>query len=413
MAGGGAPRRALCRRGEARGVRGAARVAALGDLLENVGDEILATLPLPQRTAIDVALLRAEAGRAPSRRLVGTGLLSILRGLSRDGRVLLAVDDAQWLDPPTAAALEFAVRRLAVAPLRVVVSLRSDAERPGFVLAIDDARLRRMSLGPLSVAALQRIIVDRLGVALPRPLLVRIAQASGGNAFYALEIARLLAAGGAERSAPLPVPDDLRALVTRRIASLPAPTREALLEASALARPHRGAVDADALAPAERAGLVTVAGDGQISFTHPLFAAAVYGAASQTELREVHARLAEEVADLEERARHVALATSAPDPVAARVLDAAARSARARGAPDSAAELAELALRLTADPAESDERLLALADDLHLAGDFQRAGEILRDLTVSARGDVRARALLALADIDYWHSGESTAVGPC
>ena len=279
-----------------------------------VGDEILALLPPPQRNAIDVALLRADAGRAPSRRLVGTALLSILRELTSRGPVLLAVDDAQWLDPPTAAALEFALRRLAFAPLRVVVSLRSDATRPGFVLAIDDARVRRLPVGPLSVAALQRIIVDRLGVALPRPVLVRLAEASGGNAFYALEIARLLADGEAERSAPLPVPDDLRTLIARRIASLPARTRVALLEASALGRPRRGAVDTDALAPAERAGSspspATVRSRSRIR----LFAAAVYRTASPAELRAVHGRLAEVVGDLEERARHLALATTAPDP---------------------------------------------------------------------------------------------------
>jgi DNA-binding CsgD family transcriptional regulator len=385
--------------------------AGLADMLEVVDDEIIALLPPPQRSAIDVALLRTNAVRAPSRRLVGTALLSILRELAGRGPVLLAVDDAQWLDPPTAAALEFSVRRLMQAPFRVVVSRRSDAARPGFVLAIDDTRLRRLPIGPLSVAALQRIIADRLGVSLPRPVLVRIAEASGGNAFYALEIARLLADGGAERSAPLPVPDDLRTLVTRRIASLPAPTRDALLAASALRRPRDGAVDTNALAPAERAGLVTVDANGQVSFTHPLFAAAVYRTASPAELRAVHGRLAEAVDDLEERSRHLALATTAPDPDAARVLDAAAQSARARGAPDSAAELTELALRLTADPTESDERRLALADHLHFAGDFRRASSLLEQLAASCRGDMRARALLALADIEYWRAGESVAVG--
>ena len=184
-----------------------------------------------------------------------------------------------------------------------------------------------------------------------------------------------------------------------------------MLEASALARPRRGAVDTDALAPAERAGLVTVAGDGQISFTHPLFAAAVYRTASPAELRAVHGRLAEVVGDLEERSRHLALATTAPDPDAARALDAAAQSAQGRGAPDSAAELTELALRLTADPAEFDERRLALAGHLHLAGDFQRASSILEELAASCRGDMRARALLALADIEYWRAGDSVAVG--
>jgi hypothetical protein len=237
------------RRGEARGLRVVAArpaesearlaFAALGDLLDRVGEEILAPLPPPQRNAIDVALLRAAAGRAPSRRLAGTALLSILRELARRAPVLLAVDDAQWLDPPTAAALEFAVRRLAGAPLRVVVSLRSDAARPGFVVAIDDARLRRLPVGPLSVAALQRIIVDRLELALPRPVLVRLAEASRGNAFYALEIARLLADGGLGPSAPLPVPDDLRTLVARRIASLLWPRESALPRAALYHGPAR------------------------------------------------------------------------------------------------------------------------------------------------------------------------------
>jgi DNA-binding NarL/FixJ family response regulator len=408
------------RRGEARGLpvvaarpaESEARLAfaALADLLAGVGDEILAPLPSPQRNAIDVALLRTDAARGPSRRLVGTALLSILRELARRGPILLAVDDAQWLDPPTAAALEFAVRRLESAPLRIVVSLRSDAVRPGFIESIDATRLRRLPVGPLSVAALQRIIVDRLGVALPRPVLVRLTEASGGNAFYALERGGRLAPRGAARSPPLPVPDDLRTLVALRIASLPSATRGALLEASALGRRHRGDVDTNALAPAERAGLVTIAGDGQISFTHPLFAAAVYGAASPAELRAVHSRLAEAVGDLEERSRHLALAATAPDHEVARVLDAAAQNARARGAPDSAAELTELALRLTEDAAETDERRLALADHLHLAGDFQRASAILEDLASSCRGDMRARALLALADIEYWRAGETVAV---
>jgi DNA-binding CsgD family transcriptional regulator len=142
-----------------------------------------------------------------------------------------------------------------------------------------------------------------------------------------------------------------------------------------------------------------------------LFAAAVYRTASPAELRAVHGRLAEVVGDLEERARHLALATRGPDPDAARALDAAAQSAQGRGAPDSAAELAELALRLTADPTEFDERRLALASHLHLAGDFQRASSILEELAASCRGDMRARALLALADIEYWRAGDSVAVG--
>jgi hypothetical protein len=77
----------------------------------------------------------------------------------------------------------------------LVASRRADASRPDFV----GTRVRRLELGPLSVAALQRIVSDRLGVTFSRPTLVRLADASRGNAFFALEIAshpRPLTGGG-------------------------------------------------------------------------------------------------------------------------------------------------------------------------------------------------------------------------
>jgi ABC-type phosphate/phosphonate transport system ATPase subunit len=52
--------------------------AGLTDLLRNVGPELFDRLPAPQRAALEVALLRAEAKRAPSRRLVATALFSLL-----------------------------------------------------------------------------------------------------------------------------------------------------------------------------------------------------------------------------------------------------------------------------------------------------------------------------------------------
>ena len=65
--------------------------------------ERVAVLPGPQRHALDVALLRVEADRPPERRLVGTALLSLIRELAADREVVLAIDDVQWLDPPSPA----------------------------------------------------------------------------------------------------------------------------------------------------------------------------------------------------------------------------------------------------------------------------------------------------------------------
>jgi DNA-binding CsgD family transcriptional regulator len=126
----------------------------------------------------------------------------------------------------------------------------------------------------------------------------------------------------------------------------------------------------------------------------------------------VHRALADVVGDPEQRARHLALASTAPDDTTARALESAARAARARGAPDAAAELVELALQVTSAGSPSITNLrLELADHLYLAGDFQRAAEVLEELVaILPGGDTRARALLSLAEIDYWRDGESAAV---
>ncbi len=386
--------------------------AGLTDLLSPVAADLFTALPPPQREALDVALLRAEAARPPDRRLLGTALLSVLRVLAADREVVVAVDDVHWLDPPSASALEFAIRRLADEPVRVIVSVRSEADRARLA-DVGGRSPERLELGPLSLASLHRILADGLGRSFPRPTLVRIAQASAGNPLYALEIARLLAQDeGRRASETLPVPEDLRTLVAERVGALPAGTRAALLRAAALARPDLSLVDARALAPAEEAGLVRIGVDGRIEFTHPLYASAVYSSASLSRRRQTHRALAGAVIDLEERARHLALASDRPDEQAAEAVEAAAHQARMRGAPDTAAELTELALRLTPEgSAEADERRLDLAEHLELAGDFPRAAQLLEELRqVLEPGDLRARALLALAEIDFWRKGESVAV---
>jgi tetratricopeptide (TPR) repeat protein len=118
------------------------------------------------------------------------------------------------------------------------------------------------------------------------------------------------------------------------------------------------------------------------------------------------------VDDPEQRTRHLALASTAPDEATARELELAASAARARGAPEAAAELVELALQLTpvGSPTLTSLRF-GLADHHYLAGDFQRAAQVLEELIETLPGgDLSARASLSLAEIEYWRGGESTAV---
>jgi DNA-binding CsgD family transcriptional regulator/tetratricopeptide (TPR) repeat protein len=402
--------------------------ASLADLLAGVDDEIFALLPAPQRHALDVALLRADrVGSAADPRAVGTAAASMLAELSRSGPVTVAVDDVQWLDRATAGVLEFIARRLDDRPVGFLLSLRTPADFPallGLDRSLADDRLRRITVGPMSVGALYQVTKTKLGVTLSRATLVRIHRATEGNPFYALELATaLLRSGVPGAREALPVPDDLRELVAGRLRKLPVATRHALVVAVAMPNPTvEGLHQAirvsskqvlERLAKAEATGVIAVEGE-RVRFTHPLYASAISSMASADELRRAHRRLATLATDVEQRARHLALCTDEPDGGVARTVAAAAAEVRRRGAPGDAADLAELAVLLTPanEVEELDRRRIELGKCLVYAGDSQRAREVL--LTVGAgRGPLRARALLNLAALDYWGESARAAVDRC
>jgi DNA-binding CsgD family transcriptional regulator len=384
--------------------------AGLGDLIDAVDRAVLDALPTFQRRALDVALLRAEAGESRlDGRAVATGVLSVLRELAALQPVVLAVDDAQWLDSATAQALAFAVRRLEELPVCVFVSVRVEADRADtFERSLPAGRREEIELGGLGVAALHTMLKSELGRVFPRPVLVRIATATGGNPFYALEIARELERTGVPRpGAALPVPSEVRTLAKSRLARLPPATLEALLVAASVPRPTGAVVDLEALAPAEEEGIVSVDADGAVRFAHPLLASAVYESAPAARRRSVHRRLAGELADPEERARHLALAASGPDEGTAAALDRAAESVAAKGAVAGAAELEALALRLTPpdDAGALTRRRRELADRLYFAGDASGARRELDSLADSLPpGEGRAEVLLDLGSV-VWTQG--------
>ncbi len=391
--------------------------AGLSDLLRDVDDQHLERLPVPQRLALEVALLRREPeGIAGGTRAVGGGLLSVVRDLAARQPVLVAVDDAQWLDAATAVALAYALRRLDDdSRANALVAIRVEDTRPRtFVDAVAPDRRVDVPLGPLNVASIHAILKAQLGWAPTRPTLVRLVAACGGNPFYALETARELdRLGRPTRADELPVPEDVRTLVRERLARLPQKTRTALLEAACLAAPTTDVVSDEALGPAEEAGVIDVTPEGRIAFAHPLFAAGVRDTASRADRRRVHRRLAEAVTETEARARHFALAASGADAEAASKLDAAAQLASARGAPEAAAELAELALRLTADEdAEAlSARALRAARLQFDAGDFERAQSLLEQVLAGAPpGARRARVLQQLGQLHGRRSSFESAL---
>jgi hypothetical protein len=121
----------------------------------------------------------------------------------------------------------------------------------------------RMSI---SLAAVHHLLKERLASAPSRSQLMRIHKASGGNPFFALEIARLLQEVGAPAAgAPLPVPRDVQVLLEQRVAKLPVPTKDVLLAAAALEEPSvvtlrdaLGRSIGDDIEAAERSGVANV-----------------------------------------------------------------------------------------------------------------------------------------------------------
>jgi DNA-binding CsgD family transcriptional regulator len=379
--------------------------AALTDAFGEVLDIELTTLPEPQRAALLGAVRRA--GTEVDRLALSMGVLNLLRELARDGPVALFVDDAQWLDEPSARALSFALRRLTAEPVAVIASRREGESLPlAFGEAAHAIELSRLPVRALSLGAIGRIVRAQLSVSFSRPVLLRIHGAAGGNPFFALELARA-ASEAAERGDVLAIPESLRELVRSRLAALPDETRAALLVVAALGQPQSSVVAAvvedweEAVAPAVDAGVLELVGR-RVRFTHPLLGSVVYADAPEHRRRSVHRALADVADEAEQRGWHLALATEKPnDRVATKVANAAVAAA-ARGAPETAAELAEEARRLT-PPSRLDLRATRALDTAAYAwsaGDAIRSETILLELIKSLPpSPIRAAARQLLVKI--------------
>lgn len=391
--------------------------AALADLLDPLLGDVLAELPAPQQHALAIALLKEEPGARPvDQRAVSAATLSVLRVLAGNGPVLVAIDDLQWLDQPSARVLQFSMRRLAALPVGVVGCCRlGDGRVPPLDIesVLPEDRCIRIKLGALNHTALQQILERKnLGRSLSRRALLRVMQMAEGNPFFTLELARSLSQEP-PNAGTLELPQNLRRLVEHRIAGLSTSARQVLLAAAAAGAPTIELVTSatsgrrdDSLRVLDRAaatGLVTVEGP-RIRFGHPLFAASVYSSAWPWERRLTHRRLAPLVDDMEERARHLALGAETADPQVAAVVAAAAEHARQRGAPEVAAELAEHARILTPRERAADylRRSVQVAEYRFHVGELRQAREAIDSvLRIAPRGPVRADALRLLGEIHY------------
>lgn len=385
---------------------------ALADLLDAVPASAWTDLPDPQRAAVDQVLLRADNDAATDQRAVAAAFLSVVEYLTDDGPLLVAIDDLQWIDPSSMHVVAFAARRLS-GPVGILGSVRTNGASGTGGAWLQMPRpdsVNRIRLHPLGIQDLHAAVSARLRRPFSRPTMGRIHEVSGGNPFYAIELARAIAehAPGVETSLPRTLADVVRA----RLSGLDPDVHGALLAASCLAAPtvelvsratnsdYEGLIEL--LESAESHGIIAIDGN-RIHFAHPLLARGVYTEAAPGQRRTMHRRLADIVDEPELRARHLALAATSGDHTTLSALDTAAESARFRGAPAAAAELMDLAIGLGGDTA--DRRLRSALHHFD-AGDQERARTVLEEtIEQLAPGDLRAEALNRLAVVRLYGDG--------
>lgn len=201
-------------------------LTGLSDLLAPAIDAVLPDLAIPQARALEIALLRREAGATPlEQRALMTAFTEAIRLLARRAPLVVAVDDLQWLDSSTAAILAFALRRLDGEPVRVLASLRAPGQGGPAAGPVRGIAADRLTVGPLPAGPLTRILRSRVSAEISWPTAHRIHEVSRGNPLYALELARSLAPGGHSIDEPLRVPASLRQLVGHRLTACRGPPR--------------------------------------------------------------------------------------------------------------------------------------------------------------------------------------------
>ena len=333
-------------------------------------------LPPRQRNALLGAFGLGEDPAPPDPMMMGLAVLTLTSQVASDRRLLLAVDDAQWIDRGSCQVLGFLSRRLAGEPIGLLVASRS-THRPDWL----DRSVPELVVPPLSPAEAEELLSAQpdppTGTA-RRNLLT----AAAGNPLAVVELSRSAARdGGLPATGHIPVTDLLERTFAAQVDELPPATRQALLVAAAAEGADLAHVlaalppgtDTDVWQPAENAGLIRLDAD-RVAFRHPLIRSAIYGGAPFAERRRTHLALAAVLdTDPDRRAWQLSAATVAPDASVSAALEGTAMRAFARGAMAEAVAGLERAAQLNPVPAEQTRLLTTAAYAAVLVGDITQA----------------------------------------
>jgi len=348
--------------------------AAAADLLTPLR-AVFANLPCAQRQALEVALALAD-GPPPSPLAVCTGALGALAAVGDEQPLVVFVDDLQWIDQESRQLMIFVARRLGTERVVMLCAARDEPGLPHLAGGLPTLRLSGLELDECESLARLR------GLTVSRDVLGSIVRATGGNPLAVLETitqgASLTAAGEPDVAVGLSVERAWRGVLSR----LPPRVQHALFVVAVSRGPGLPTLptilDAvqlglEDLEPAERQGLVHVAGD-QVGLRHPLLRCVLIDG-TPLAVRVVTYQALASLATPDLSAWYLSQATVGPDRDVADRLVAAAESARRRSGYGTARRLSKRAAELTAEASARADRLITAAVDAQLAGDARSAAD--------------------------------------
>jgi hypothetical protein len=336
--------------------------------------------------------------------------------------LLLVLEDLHAADAASLLLLRFLGEGIAGSPILVLGSYREGERRvrePADSFAGLVRIARRIPLRGLSAAEVEAYLASVVSEGGTRAATARLHASTGGNPFFLGDVVGLVAAGGAleedgtGRGSLLRVPEEVRALVRRRVSPLSRAAVETLRSAAVIGRE----VDLRVLERTSRlpvGRLMDLLGEGvdagalvedpartgRFAFTHELVRETLYEDIPRARRLEIHLAIGRALEELhrgepdlrlEEIAHHLALAAPLGDVIeAVDYLTHAGDRASGLVAYEEAATHYERALQLMAGMAEAPgdrrcELLLRLGESQWRAGDIRLARATFEDALGLAR----------------------------
>lgn len=353
---------------------------AEADLDHGIVSQLLRRAPLDGATRVAL-----DPGPGTDPVGVGSALLALLDRVEHDRPIVVVVDDAQWADQGSLAAITFAARRLHEDRVLLCVTCRDDAcdRLPAGLVRLAEAAGARIDLGPLDRTAVGELAARAYGRPVPAGVVARLHEHAGGHPLHTralldeLPLEALTGVG----SASLPAPRSYANLVLAQVAGCRDEARS-LVAALAVLGVHAPVADvarvagcADPLPAVDELvarGLVelrpgTTSSGAELAFPHGLMQAAIVGDLSPSRRVALHAAAAA-VTGGDAALSHRLAAAVGPDPGLVATARERARAHLAAGADALAARQLLAAAPLATQPADREHLVAVAAAQLALSG---------------------------------------------